>query len=245
MKTTCCSQCGAPFANEAKFCEQCGAARSTAATVPAPLAMPPPESAAAAPLAPPALQTSDLEWQSDMKLLNNRFFLGDLAKWTVLTTIACGVFFMLLFGLAGNGNGVQVALVFMTIPPVLIFLGTLIFALIMGNRLPMAFRVDSNGIHMKSLSKRVKNINRTAMVVGVLAGKPGMVGAGAIGASQERTSIVWHELHRVRFHPDQRVIFVKGGILSRLRVYCTPQNYKAVEQTILNNLPSDAYVTTA
>lgn len=242
MKTTYCSQCGAPFAKESKFCEQCGTARSIVATAPASATIPQPEPAAAS---SPALGAESLEWQSDMKLLNNRFFLGDLVKWSGLTVLVCGVFFFGLFGLDGGRDGVQVVLVFMSIPLVLIFLGTLIFALIMGNRVPMEFRLDDDGIHMKSVSRRVKNINRTAMIVGMLAGKPGMVGAGAIGASQERTSIAWSSLRRVRFHPAQGVVFVKGGILSRLRLYCTPQNYQAVEQIIRSHLPAVADVTTA
>jgi hypothetical protein len=98
---------------------------------------------------------------------------------------------------------------------------------------------------MKSVSRRVKNINRTAMIVGMLAGKPGMVGAGAIGESQERTSIAWSSVRRVRFHPAQGVVFVKGGILSRLRLYCTPQNYQAVEQIIRSHLPAVADVAMA
>jgi len=164
--------------NEAKFCEQCGNARSAAAIAPAPPAIPRPESAGASPPAPglpPALESAGLEWQSDMKLLNNQFFLGDLVKWTKLTMLVCGAFFMAIFGLAGGRDGIQAALVFTIIPPVLISLGRLIFALIMGNCGRMEFRLDDEGIHMKSISKRVKNINRTATMVGVLAGKPGMV----------------------------------------------------------------------
>jgi hypothetical protein len=113
----------------------------------------------------------------------------------------------------------------------------------MGNRLPLAFRVDALGVNMQSASKRVTNINRTAMVLGVLAGKPGMVGAGAIGASQENTTIAWQDLRKVCFHPVQQVIFLKGGIFSRIRVYCTPQNYPSVERLIRSRMPATVNAT--
>lgn len=187
---------------------------------------------------------SPLEWETEMKLLNNRFFLGDLTKWTVVTTIVFAAILIPLLGFSGGREGLEAAILFLALPPVLIFVSTLIFILLMGNRLPLRFRIDAEGLHMKSVSRRVRNINRTAMILGALAGKPGAVGAGAIGASQENTSIGWEELSKVRFHPADRVVFLKGGIFSRIRVYATPQNYESVAERIRNRLPAHAEVTT-
>ena len=40
------------------------------------------------------------------------------------------------------------------------------------------------------------------------------------------------------------VIFLKGGILSRIRLYCLPQNYAQVSQMIRCRLPDKAIVET-
>jgi hypothetical protein len=50
--------------------------------------------------------------------------------------------------------------------------------------------------------------------------------------SQQSTTIAWNELRKIRFYPAQRVIFLKGGIFSRIRLYCTAQNYEAVAKTV-------------
>lgn len=242
MKSHYCSQCGTALAADAKFCEQCGNAVSQSATTATPGQM------TEAVAMPTSVETSPppadgLEWESEMKLINNRFFLGDLLKWTIATMLVCAAIFIPLFGISGGKDGLFAALLFLSLPPVLIFLGTFIFVIIMGNRVPMAFRIDALGVNMRSVSKRVKSINRTAMILGVLAGKPGMVGAGMAGASQENTTIAWQDLRKVRFHPVQQVIFLKGGILSRIRVYCTPQNYPSVEHLIRSRMPSTANVS--
>lgn len=241
MQSHYCSQCGTALAADAKFCEQCGTAVPQSATTAAPSQIS--EAVAPPPLAevsPPA--ADGLEWESEMKLINNRFFLGDLVKWTLVTMLVCAAIFIPLFGSSGGKDGLFAALLFLSLPAILIFLGTFIFVIIMGNRVPMVFRIDAHGVNMRSVSKRVKNINRTAMILGVLAGKPGMVGAGVAGASQENTTIAWQDLRKVRFHPVQQVIFLKGGILSRIRVYCTPQNYPSVEHLIRSHMPATANV---
>jgi len=189
---------------------------------------------------PPGSEPPFLEWETEMKLLNDRFFLADLVKWTGLTTLLFAAILVPLFGFSGGPEGLRAALLFLAIPPVLLLVSTLIFILVMGNRLPLGFRIDEEGIRMRSLSKRVSNINRAAMVIGALAGKPGAVGAGAIGASQERCFIPWEDLRKVRFFPEQGVIFLKGGIFSRIRIYAEPAVYEAAARVILSRLPAAA-----
>ena len=179
-----------------------------------------------------------------MTLLTNRFFLGDMARCFGITLLVFGAFIITVFGMSGGQKGIEAGLVMLLIPAVLMVLGTLVFIVIMGNRVPMGFLIDGEGVRMRSISKRVKGINNTAIVLGLLAGKHGAVGAGALGRAQENCSIAWNELCKVRFYPAHRVIFLKGGFLSRIRVYCTPQNYPDVEQRIRSHAPSQADVAT-
>ena len=232
MKNNYCSQCGAALRPAAKFCAQCGTALGQIVETPA--------NAAAAKQAPTPGQPADgqtLEWQAEMSLLTNRFFLGDCLKWLVLSLLLCALIFLPLLGFTGGGEGVVAAFIFLAFVPALMIPGILIFAAIMGNRVPMEFSIDEQGVRMRSVSNRIKGINRTAMILGLLAGKPGMIGAGATGMSQEKEFIVWGDLRKVKFYPVQRVVFLKGGILSRIRLYCTAENYEAVERLIRKNAP--------
>jgi hypothetical protein len=206
-----CSQCGAPLGEAAKFCGQCGHALGDPAD-------------AASPGVGAAV---DLVWQADMTLLNNRFFLADLVKWLGWTLLVCLAIFIPLMGIPGGAQGVRAAFLFTGTGAVLLIFSTLLFVLIMGNRVPMEFTLDNDGIQMRTVSKRIKKINLVAILFGVLARKPGAIGAGALGMSGQSTRIAWNELRKIQFHPVQRVIFLKGGILSRIRLYCTAQNYQA------------------
>ena len=244
MKNTLCPQCGAPHPANATTCVPCGAALPASNTAGGDNADPAPPLSTQDNTDTSASEASTLVWQVEAKLLNNRFFLGDMIKTTTITMAVCAAIFIPLFGISGGLKGVEAALIFLCIPLVLILLGTLIFVLIMGNRLPMEFTIDRDGINMKSISRRVTNINRTAMILGALSGKPGAVGAGALGASQENTTILWPDLSKVRFYQKDNVIFLKGGILSRIRLYCLPQNYAQVSQMIRCRLPDKAIVET-
>ena len=211
-----CSQCGASLGEAAKFCSKCGHSlgNSTDAAV---------SDVGAA---------VDLVWQADMTLLNNRFFLADLVKWLGWTLLVCLAIFIPLMGIPGGAQGVRAALLFTGIGAVLLIFSTLLFVVIMGNRVPLEFTLNNDGIQMRTVSRRIKGINLIAILFGVLARKPGAVGAGAIGMSGQNTRIAWNELRIIQFHPAQRVIFLKGGILSRIRLYCTTQNYQAVAAMI-------------
>ncbi len=179
-----------------------------------------------------------------MKLLNNRFFLADFAKWFSLTLLICSTLFMLIFGIPGGLKGVEAALLMTGIGAVLLIVSTLIFVMIMGNRVPMEFTVNRDGVNMRGISRRMRGINQLAIIMGVLASKPGAIGAGTIGMSQQNTTIAWNELQKVHFYPAHQVIFLKGGIFSRIRLYCTPQNYAAVAKIIQQYKPSKSEIKT-
>lgn len=188
--------------------------------------------------------TEYYHWQAEMKLLNNRFFLGDFAKWFGLTMLICSTLFMLIFGIPGGLKGIEAALLMTGIGAVLLIVSTLIFVIIMGNRVPMEFTVNSDGVNMRGISKRMKGINKLAIIMGVLARKPGAIGAGTIGMSQQSTTIPWNELQKVHFYPAYQAIFLKGGIFSRIRLYCTSQNYEAVVKIIQQFKPSKTEIKT-
>ena len=167
-----------------------------------------------------------------------------MGKCLGLTLLALLAFIIPLFWSSGAQKGLQGAVIILSIPTVLLFVGMLIFIVTMGNRVPMEFKIDGAGVRLQSVSKRIKVINRTAIVLGLLTGKPGAIGAGELGRTQEKWSIAWNEPSKVSYYPNQRVIFVNGGFLSKIRVYCTPENYSNVAGRIRAKTPPQAVVST-
>lgn len=230
MRNRSCPKCGASAPDESKFCPQCGTALPP--PIPPAPANPQPSIASSAVETRGVGGAAPLVWQIEVKLLGNRFFLRDTCKWMTWSTFIGGILLVAIFGLAGGAGGVRAAVLITLIGVALMLLSTGLFVALMGNKLAFEFALDEVGVHMKSVSRRVKWINRLTLILGVLARKPGVAGAGAAAMSQESTTIAWNELSRVSYFPNDQAIFLRGDLLTRIRLYCTAQNYTLVEQKI-------------
>jgi len=111
-----------------------------------------------------------------------------------------------------------------------------LFAAVMGlfflNYFPMEFHLTPKRAMVKSLSRRGKVANRLAIILGVLAGRPGVAGAGFLGLAQELVGIEWREVHRVKVHSGSRVISLMNSWRVVVRLYCTPENFGAVRRAV-------------
>jgi hypothetical protein len=83
-----------------------------------------------------------------------------------------------------------------------------------------------------SLSRRGRWGNRLAVILGALAGKPGVAGAGLLGMAQETVGVNWDDVRRVNIHAPARVISLMDSWHVVFRLYCTPQNYDVVQNAV-------------
>ena len=104
----------------------------------------------------------------------------------------------------------------------------LVMLVFFGNRFPMGFVLGPQGAMVASLSQRGRWGNRLAVILGALAGKPGVAGAGLLGMSRESVGISWDEVRRLHIHPKTRVISLMDSWHVVLRLYCTPKNYDQI-----------------
>jgi hypothetical protein len=169
------------------------------------------------------------EWQAEMPLLTNRFFLYDGGKLVFWTGIGVGV--LMFFGclLAGSLRSLPTLLgLFGAILLAMLFLFLLIALLFFGNRFPMSFTIGPGGIGWASVSRRARAANRIAVVAGIASGSLGGTGAGLLAVSQETGYLSWSEVRRIRPYPAERVITVMNNWRVVTRLYCTPDNYAYV-----------------
>jgi uncharacterized membrane protein YhdT len=178
-----------------------------------------------------------LAWDITVPLLTNRFMLADFARWMFLTyaamaLVACLIGFFVrnmkaffgilqLFGLLCAG---------MTVLFVLIML------LFFRNRMELAFAIDEDGVNALVASRKAKAGNRLAILMGVLAGKPGAVGTGLLARAQENTRLEFSELRWVRFSPAAAVISLRDKWFMHVRLYCRPDNYAQAEELVEKGL---------
>jgi hypothetical protein len=223
-----CSRCGASNINGSRFCSQCGnpLIHEITAAVPETARIPPPL-ADLQPEGHPAGQ--ELSWQVNVPLLTDQFIMYDLLKVWGFSTLFLFLIMVAIFIFERNWRG----LISMLLPVGLTSLGILVlFLLVMlfffGNRFPMGFMLGPQGAMVASLSQRGRWGNRLAVILGALAGKPGVAGAGLLGMARETVGVTWDEVRRLNIHPKSRVISLMDSWHVVLRLYCTPKNYDQI-----------------
>ena len=192
--------------------------------------MPPP------PTPTPAEPAADeaVAWQIDVSVLGNRFLRGGIIKGCLVTTLLSALLLGGIIGLASGelvpalqAAGLAVAGVFL-----LFGVGLLGFLVLVGFHQPIAYRLDGNGVAMLNASRVAKGIHRTAIIAGILTGKPAAAIAGISAQASETRFCAWNEARTVEDYPAELTMVVRGGMLSTIQVFCTPENYAQVRDFI-------------
>jgi len=176
---------------------------------------------------PPA--NGEISWEFSVPLLTDQFIMYDLLKVWGFSTLFLG---LVMAGIAVHERNwrtfADMAPLVGAVSAGFLLLLILVMLGFFGNRFPMGFALGPQGAMVVSLSGRGRWGNRLAVVLGALAGKPGVAGAGLLGMSQETTGVAWDEVRQLKIHAPTRVISLMDGWHVVMRLYCTPQNYDVV-----------------
>jgi hypothetical protein len=163
--------------------------------------------------------------------------LKDLA--TILI-IACGLMLVFLLIISGGDTGIILLwAVCSAIVAALIVFSTLVVFL---NRMNMEFGVGPEGVLMAVGSKESK-MNTAVTIIGVLTGNLQVTGAGLLAKSRETTVASWPEIKKVTFYGDQKVINLRMGLLTPMRLYCLDENFAAVESMIREKAKGATFIS--
>ena len=127
---------------------------------------------------------------------------------------------MLLFGL---GFGV------------LCLVGYLVYALMMGGKYCVLFEMDERGVNhiqMAPQVKKVEAISILTMLVGAMAGRPGVVGTGILAAARTSMYTAFADVRSVEPIPGRDLIKV-NELLNKNQVYAEKEDYDFVLNFIL------------
>lgn len=100
-----------------------------------------------------------------------------------------------------------------------------------GGRYDVEFELDDKGVVCRTQARQQsKNrvINGLTVVLGSLAGKPSLAGAGMLAQARQEESLRWSRVQTVRYHPRGKTILLRGGLLEQLALFCTDENYGRV-----------------
>ena len=174
-------------------------------------------------------QTQEISWQMNIPLLTDQFIMYDLLKVWGYSTLFLFLLMFVILAFERNWQGFVNVLPPLSLTAVgILILFIMVMLVFFGNRYPMGFVISEQGAGIVSLSRRGRWGNRLAVILGALAGKPGVAGAGLLGMARESVGTSWDEVRRLKVHPESRTISLMDSWHVVLRLYCTPQNYARV-----------------
>lgn len=136
---------------------------------------------------------------------------------------------------------------------VLVVGGILLVLFVLGTSLVYAggywleYHLDSKGIgscpHGKTARKN-RWVNRSLIIIGTLAGRPGAVGAGLLAQGHQREYVAWHDVSHAQSNPQHHTIALYGKRHSKrllMVVACDAEDYERVWQRVQRcvNAPHD------
>lgn len=101
------------------------------------------------------------------------------------------------------------------------------------------FILESKGLQYftrKRQAKRNLIINGLLVIIALFSGKPAVAGAGILAQSRQSMSIRWNKIKKVKTYPKSKSIIVRGGFAEKIALFCTDENYAAVEKFIKSKI---------
>jgi len=174
-----------------------------------------------------------LSWDIAFPLVTNRFFLYDAVKVLVWTGGIMVLLMAVAFTLAGNIGSLGGIFPILGIILAAFFVMFLLISLVFfGNRYPTRFTLTDRAVYWSGRSRVGRKANALAIVLGILARKPAVAGAGMLGAASEDGKLSWKSVRRIKEYPTERVITIMNSWRVVIRLYCTPENYQAATEIV-------------
>ena len=118
----------------------------------------------------------------------------------------------------------------------LLILTWLLIMVVYRGKYEVEFVLDNNGALCQTKEKQAKRnrvINALTVMLGLLAGRPSVAGAGLLAQSRQEVFIRWSHVTKVKFKPQSHTVLLRSGWTEQIALFCTQDNYVLVERFIL------------
>ncbi|MBS0337738.1 MAG: hypothetical protein JSS40_13140 [Proteobacteria bacterium] len=106
----------------------------------------------------------------------------------------------------------------------------------LGGGFSASYVVTDKGVHFAS-GKGARAAAEIAAVGGLLAGKPGMAGAGMLARAEQDTFLAWDAIGKVSVSDGSFYIELRGKSAAKpVGLYCTPENFHSVRELVLGRV---------
>jgi uncharacterized membrane protein YedE/YeeE len=185
-----------------------------------------------------AESSTAIMWKKKVPLLTNLFIMKDMV---LVLGIACGVLLAFLLLISGGEDLDQIIQVWALVCAIIGGLLVVSCLIVFFNRMNMEFSVGPEGVLMAVGSKERK-IDSAVAIIGMLTGNIRVAGAGLLAKSNEALLAEWPKIKKVTIYRNQKVIALKIGLLTPMRLYCLNDNFAAVEGMIREKAKKATFV---
>ena len=186
-------------------------------------------------------------WVYEFNMLKNPIILLSLQKMFLFILVGMwvvfGIFKIEKEGLVGAFVAQTKELL---IPAVVLFvlsiLGYVLLACIYGWKYCVLFEMNETGIRhiqMKKEYKKAQALGWLTSMMGIVAGKPGMVGTGLLAATKNEQTTEFRIVKRMRAFRAFHTIKL-DGLLNHNQIYAQPEDYEFVLDYISSRIPKGA-----
>lgn len=182
-------------------------------------------------------------WVYEVDLIRNPMFF--FLVWKIFFFIYLGIFTVVCIADASNW-GVKHVLkdlpflgYFLIGMTVVIAMGYLLYAAIMGGKYIVEFKMDKKGfVHRQiaSQAEKARKLGRATMFAGAASGKVGVIGTG-INAQRTEMSTEFARVKKVKPYPRLHMIKV-NETLEHNQIYARPEDFEFVLEYILAHCPN-------
>ena len=165
-----------------------------------------------------------LTWTSQVRLLTNPTVWSSMLFVLGIPAVLVGLFGAFLtkrFDFA-----VIIPLGLLTVLFVIFVVVALVIDAVGGMR--ATFFLTTRGVRVAS-GRGAKAAARVAFLTGVLAGKPGLAGAGLLAESEHGVSMRWTDIASIRVKASRHYVLLRGSWSDKpVGLFCTPDNFSEV-----------------
>lgn len=174
-----------------------------------------------------------MEWQASVPIFRHTVILKQMV-------LAIGLPFglvMLVILLTSKGSrdtpyalGLIVALLTLTF---------LFIMVVYRGRHEAEFVLDGNGVRYRTQARETKTnrlVNGLSIVLGLASGRPTIAGVGMMAQARQETYLPWNRIRKVSYQPRNHTILLRGSPMEPIALFCTPENYEAVERFVASRV---------
>lgn len=116
-----------------------------------------------------------------------------------------------------------------------VFLTFIIVLIVYRGNYEVEFILDEKGAICQTQANQMRKsriINIFAILLGILSGKPSVIGAGMLAQSKQKTFIRWKQVNKVKFKENSCTIILKTDWMEQMVLFCLIENYSDVSEFV-------------